>query len=118
MLKTIFQTNLDQIARCDCSSFTTESCNKKGCKTYGNCIGRNPICYVNEPSNCQDLKDSEKHPGKRYSSEACRDIKFRINFNNSWYYKRFQSIWCLDFYKSNSNLYMKWNKKQLWKIIT
>ena len=83
MLKIIFKFNLDQTSGCNCSSFTTESCDKKGCKTYGNCIGRKPICYVNEPSNCPDLKDSSKHPGKRYSSKACRNIKFRRNYNYS-----------------------------------
>ena len=72
MLKIIFKFDLDQTAGCNCSSFTTESCDKKGCKTYGNCIGRKPICYVNEPSNCP-----------RYSSKACRDIKFRRNYNYS-----------------------------------
>ena len=50
------------------------------CSTYvdinghGNCkkeLQKRPICYVNEPSSCQDLRTNKSENGKRYSWEAC-----------------------------------------------
>ena len=51
---------------CSCSNYVTSS-------GYGNCkkvFKTGPICYVNEPSSCSDLKKS-KSTGKYYSWEAC-----------------------------------------------
>ena len=32
------------------------------------------ICYVNQPSSCEDLKNSGDNPGKQVSAEACKDV--------------------------------------------
>ena len=52
---------------CTCTNFINE-------RGYGNCqrLSRSGkmSCYVNEPSNCDDLKIS-KSTGKAYSSDAC-----------------------------------------------
>merc|ERR1712018_563901 len=51
---------------CSCSDYVTSS-------GYGNCKKKfkiGPICYVNEPSTCTDLVESQS-TGKRYSWDAC-----------------------------------------------
>ena len=49
---------------CSCSNFI----NKKG---QGKC--RTGRCYVNQPSSCTDLKESNKYPGKQTSALACNN---------------------------------------------
>ena len=53
---------------------------------YGNCQKEhngNPICYVELPSSCNDLKQSGSVPGEQWSFEACAQsgmwTKFIIN---------------------------------------
>ena len=53
---------------CFCSTYTDSV-------GFGNCkkkFQKGPICYVHEPSNCQDLQANKPENGKRYSWEACR----------------------------------------------
>ena len=39
------------------------------------------LCYVNEPSTCSDIQDSEKYSDKRYSYEACKKGVNENKFN-------------------------------------
>ena len=52
---------------CTCNDFVDEN-------GYGNCLkeinGKN-ICYVNQPSSCNDLEYSNSAPEKKISAEAC-----------------------------------------------
>ena len=52
---------------CSCSTYVSVTTG------FGNCekdFKGKPICYVNEPSSCSDLKESSS-TGKRYSWDAC-----------------------------------------------
>ena len=57
------------ILDCSCSSFV----NPNG---YGKCLKdyklKGPICYVNDPSNCNDLSGSSESNDYPYSWEACK----------------------------------------------
>ena len=37
---------------------------------YGNCL-KDPSCYVQQPSSCDDVKDSTVSPGEKWSFQAC-----------------------------------------------
>ena len=53
---------------CSCSTYVSVTTG------FGNCekdFKGKPICYVNEPSSCSDLKENSS-TGKRYSWDACR----------------------------------------------
>ena len=63
-------------------TFLVKSCSCKDLinkDNVGNCKGRKPIqfkqadfaCYVVQPSNCSDLKNSTTNPGEKLSVEAC-----------------------------------------------
>ena len=55
------------VATCSCSEFVSEF-------GYGNCANINqgkPLCYVNTPSNCTDIKQSKSVPNLYYSYDAC-----------------------------------------------
>ena len=57
------------VSDCSCTNYVTKT-------GYGNCIkdfmGKGPICYVNEPSNCTDRKISTENGIMQYSWEACK----------------------------------------------
>ena len=61
---------------CSCSEYV----NANG---FGNCTkvyGKGPICYVNKPSNCQDLQRSTTDPDKQYSWEACEKTQGNLEY--------------------------------------
>ena len=82
---------------CSCSSFVSNY-------GYGNCQKsyqeKGPICYVNEPSTCNDLeiaKSSTNAVGKKYSLEACSKNQGIFNrhtilFDNIYIY--IYIYWC------------------------
>ena len=54
---------------CACKDFVSE-------EGYGNCKKISPtigkvVCYVQQPSVCNDLKSSETIFGEQYSAKAC-----------------------------------------------
>ena len=75
--------SIERYANCSCSNFIDE-------KGYGNCQKLvpqkrgHPLCYVNEPSSCTDLRP-HKQTGRIFSWKACtstfskyyRNILFR-----------------------------------------
>ena len=64
--------NILLIAECTCSEYVSSS-------GYGNCRKDHkggPICYVNLPSECNDLVGSSKYPDRKYSWEACKNVGF------------------------------------------
>ena len=43
------------------------------CKGTGSSVHNNHVaCYVNQPSNCNDLVDSGSNPGEQVSAQACK----------------------------------------------
>ena len=60
---------------CSCSTYVT----KKG---WGDCRKdlhrKGPICYVNEPSTCNDVRTSKIYNDRRYSWEACQNNLAKI----------------------------------------
>ena len=58
------------VGDCSCSNYVTKT-------GYGNCEKdlrrKGVICYVNEPSTCNDLRESSRYDHRRYSWEACRN---------------------------------------------
>ena len=61
---------------CDCNEYVSAN-------GYGNCkkvYGKGPICYVNQPSTCQDLRNSNSDVGKQYSWEACKQLPGNIKY--------------------------------------
>ena len=58
----------DILGGCNCKDFV----NPNG---YGNCnkkYKKGPICYVNQPTSCSDIKPSKSNAGERLSWEACK----------------------------------------------
>ena len=54
---------------CICKDFVSAS-------GYGNCKKTSPsigkvTCYVQQPSSCKDLRNSETNPGEQSSATAC-----------------------------------------------
>ena len=63
------------LASCSCSGFTDAN-------GYGSCqkiMGKGPICYVNKPSICKDLVDSESMIERQYSWEACEKLGGKVD---------------------------------------
>ena len=58
-----------KVGNCSCSSYISES----GAGLCRTSYIQGPICYVNEPSTCEDLHVSTIEDGKRYSWEACKN---------------------------------------------
>ena len=62
------QFTLNLYIGCGCSDFVSEA-------GYGRCLkefGNKPICYVDLPSDCNDLKKSSIG-GKKFSAQACTE---------------------------------------------
>ena len=62
------------VGNCSCSSYISES----GAGLCRTSYIQGPICYVNEPSTCEDLHVSSIENGKRYSWEACKNGTFNL----------------------------------------
>ena len=64
------------IESCTCSDFTNENgfgkCQKASVRSVSPQAIDAMVCYVNQPSNCNDLYDSTTNPDKQLSAEACR----------------------------------------------
>ena len=64
--KTKTATTDDTIRTCACKDLVSDG--------YGNCrkkIDGKPLCYVDLPSSCSDLKESKSTAGEKWSLEAC-----------------------------------------------
>ena len=60
---------------CSCNDYVSDL-------GYGKCrkeFRGGPVCYVNQPSACADVADSENEPEKQYSWEACSRVKVHEN---------------------------------------
>ena len=77
-------------AKCNIILILLVSCTCKdliSANGYGNCAklaptyGNKAICYVNQPSNCGDLKNSGSNPGEKTSAEACTQSNNLLNIN-------------------------------------
>ena len=70
--------NVRHIPSCSCSNFVSPYTDHGDCKKafskYDSLSGKTfsgPVCFVNEPSTCTDLRMSKNLRGKQYSWEAC-----------------------------------------------
>ena len=43
-------------------------------------------CYVNQPSSCMDLVNSDTKPGELESAEACLDVNSDVNGSKALFY--------------------------------
>ena len=69
-----------KVGNCSCSSYISES----GAGLCRTSYIQGPICYVNEPSTCEDLHVSSIEDGKRYSWEACKNGTFNFQYLFIW----------------------------------
>ena len=63
----------------------TNFMNKKGfgnCKKISRTFGYKPSCYVLQPSNCDDIRNSSANLGKQMSASACKGKGGKDFFTN------------------------------------
>ena len=53
---------------CKCTNYVSNNGYGNCSKDYGD---KGPLCYVEEPSTCPDVVNSQSEKGKRFSYEAC-----------------------------------------------